>query len=81
MRSENWLFVGAETGEVYRVDTGTGQRVRYYDESAVEDAALHAPLVLSDGVVYVHLQTPDRIYSFKMADGISLGAPLHISDD
>ncbi len=81
VRSENWLFVGAETGEVYRVDTGTGQRVRYYDESAVEDAALHAPLVLSDGVVYVHLQTPDRIYSFRTADGISLGAPLHISDD
>jgi len=81
VRSDNWLFVGAENGEVFRIDTTSGQRMRYYDEPAVEDAALHAPLVLNDGVVYVHLQTPDRIYAFKVADGISLGAPLHITDD
>lgn len=81
VREGKWLFVGAETGEIFRIDTATGQRGRYYDESAVEDGALHAPLVLSDGVVYVHLQTPDRIYSFKTADGISPGPPLHISDD
>jgi eukaryotic-like serine/threonine-protein kinase len=79
--SDKWLFVGAETGEVYRIDTATGQRGRYYDESAVEDAALHAPLILNDGVIYVHLQTPDRIYAFNTETGISLSAPLHLSDE
>jgi outer membrane protein assembly factor BamB len=77
---KDWLFVGTEGGEIFRVDTANGQSMRYFSESADdEDAKFHAPLVENQGVVYVHTQTPDKIYTFDAETGQSEARPLGLT--
>jgi eukaryotic-like serine/threonine-protein kinase len=68
-----------QTGKVCAVDTLTFRATWCYSEPVNKDTNLYAPVSVHNGILYVHTQSPDTIYTYEIATGMSYRAPLPLS--
>ena len=69
----------AQTGKVCAVDTLTFRATWCYTEPVSDDTNLYAPVSIYNGILYVHTQEPNTIYTYEIATGMSYRAPLPLS--
>ena len=71
---EDQVLIASQEGKVYSVDTNTFQRQLLFDvKNQNSNMEIFAPLVASDGVVYVHARTSktDALYAVKIETGVT----------
>lgn len=62
------VIIASQEGKIYSVDTG-GNQLRLLLDVSDSGEEIYAPLAASDGVVYIHAQTPkhDTLYALEVA--------------
>jgi eukaryotic-like serine/threonine-protein kinase len=78
MDGDHAIFA-AQTGKVCAIDTLTFLMNWCYSEPVSDDTNLYAPVSVHNGILYIHTQDPDTIYTYEIATGMSYRAPLPLS--
>lgn len=71
------VLFATETGHLWALDTVQYQAREL--QSPPITGKVHAPLTLSNGVVYIHTENPDNLYAVSSANGVNKWGPVSLS--
>jgi len=79
---EDRVIVASQEGKIYSLDTGSNQLGALFDLGDDKEE-IYAPLSASEGVVYIHAQTPkhDTLYAVDAKTGIEAWRSVTLSSE